>query len=783
MEEVFYLYDYENKLIFQDNKSVYALDKTTLQETVAKIDETQSKIPFLFILGLYKFESQNKEIYYFLVLVTKIQKSDFFNISQIKSYEIISLSNIQKIKEAKHFRDLLELGLNHCPMYFSDNYNLTLTFQQQFQHKNSRTFFIWNYEAINCLKEVWPNVKIFKEVIAGFYQKVDPFVIISRKCNRNGGCHSWNRGADISGYVANFVENEEILILSKSEDGIEKMSAISHIEIGGSCPFLWSQYPTMTISIPIRIGPPVECERRFNLHFDLLDKYYIDKKKKKKEKQNKKHEDKKHNINKEDENDKHKEDENDKHKEDENDKHKEDENDKHKEDENDKHKEDKNDKHKEDENDKHKEDENDKHKEDENDKHKEDENDKHKEDENDKHKEDENDKHKEDENDKHKEDENDKHKEDENGKHKEDENDKHKEDENDKHKEDENGKHKEDENDKHKEDENDKHKEDENDKHKEDENGKHKEDENDKHKEDENGKHKEDENDDKSIHKKDKKEEDGDEKHKKKDDDKKNHSEKSPIIIVSLLNNHGKELVLNNVYKELADKREIRFFHIKFNRLVRKEGKLTEKIGKIGRHFDASIIKEGKIIQKQKRFARVNCSCCLDRTSVFMEILTQKVFEKYEPSLFEKNIENHKKLWILRADEISREYALTRGMKTYLIENDFKTTRGKYYDDSILLKRFFYGIFYEGKYTDAYNAVLQEKKFTCFDDYNILQIIFLFLQLVLVFVYLVLFKGKDIALKTWNQKIKTIINHPHIPEIRDADEFNDNDFIDLRINN
>ena len=631
MEEVFHLYDYENKLIFQNNKSVYALDKTTLQETVAKIDETQSKIPFLFILGLYKFESQNKEIYYFLVLVTKIQKSDFFNISQIKSYEIISLSNIQKIKEAKHFRDLLELGLNHCPMYFSDNYNLTLTFQQQFQHKNSRTFFIWNYEAINCLKEVWPNVKIFKEVIAGFYQKVDPFVIISRKCNRNGGCHSWNRGADISGYVANFVENEEIMILSKSEDGIEKMSAISHIEIGGSCPFLWSQYPTMTISIPIRIGPPVECERRFNLHFDLLDKYYVDKKKKKKEKQNKKHEDKKHNINKEDENDKHKEDENDKHKEDENDKHKEDENGKHKEDENDK--------------------------------------------------------------------------------------------------------------------------------------------------------HKEDENDDKSIHKKDKKEEDGDEKHKRKDDDKKNHSEKSPIIIVSLLNNHGKELVLNNVYKELADKREIRFFHIKFNRLVRKEGKLTEKIGKIGRHFDASIIKEGKIIQKQKRFARVNCSCCLDRTSVFMEILTQKVFEKYEPSLFEKNIENHKKLWILRADEISREYALTRGMKTYLIENDFKTTRGKYYDDSILLKRFFYGIFYEGKYTDAYNAVLQEKKFTSFDDYNILQIIFLFLQLVLVFVYLVLFKGKDIALKTWNQRIKTIINHPHIPEIRDADEFNDNDFIDLRINN
>lgn len=105
----------------------------------------------------------------------------------------------------KNFFELLKIGLNYCSMYFSDKYNLTLTFVQQFQNLPSRTYFIWNYEAINCLKQVWPNAKCFKEVIAGYFQKVDPFIMITRKSNRNNGCHSWNRGADIEGNAANFL--------------------------------------------------------------------------------------------------------------------------------------------------------------------------------------------------------------------------------------------------------------------------------------------------------------------------------------------------------------------------------------------------------------------------------------------------------------------------------------------------------------------------------------------------------------------------------------------------
>lgn len=146
------------------------------------------------------------------------------------------------------------------------------------------------------------------------------------------------------------------------------------------------------------------------------------------------------------------------------------------------------------------------------------------------------------------------------------------------------------------------------------------------------------------------------------------------MFIISLLNNHGKELKLNTIYKELAKKKKcIRYKHIKFNHLLRKGGQIAEKISKLTKYFDATIVKDGKLVQKQLKIISVNCSSCIDRTNIFMEMLFQFIFEKQNYSLFTENIDKHKLLWHNQAEITAREYALTRGMKTYLIESDYQT--------------------------------------------------------------------------------------------------------------
>ena len=114
-------------IITKDEKYLCALDRSKLQETTVKNYTNLERIPFLFILGLYKYEIINNEKYYFLVLVTKAEKCNFFNVHQIKSFKIIPLTENVQNSNIQRYNELLKLGLNHCPMYFSDDYNLTLT--------------------------------------------------------------------------------------------------------------------------------------------------------------------------------------------------------------------------------------------------------------------------------------------------------------------------------------------------------------------------------------------------------------------------------------------------------------------------------------------------------------------------------------------------------------------------------------------------------------------------------------------------------------------------------
>ncbi|KAG7343182.1 SacI homology domain containing protein [Nitzschia inconspicua] len=98
-------------------------------------------------------------------------------------------------------------------------------------------------------------------------------LLISRRSRFRAGTRFTVRGADATGAVANFVETEQVcLVTSANEDGERQLESIaSHVQIRGSIPLRWSSPADVKTYRPrIRIGTdPLAQARAMRLH--LLD--------------------------------------------------------------------------------------------------------------------------------------------------------------------------------------------------------------------------------------------------------------------------------------------------------------------------------------------------------------------------------------------------------------------------------------------------------------------------------------------------------------------------------
>lgn len=101
---------------------------------------------------------------------------------------------------------------------------------------------------------------------AAIGQKVVDIILIARRCTRRTGTRMWRRGADRDGYVANFVETEQILQFHGS--------TASFVEVRGSMPFLWEQIVDLTYKPSFDIVRPEEAPRVAERHFLDLNKKY-----------------------------------------------------------------------------------------------------------------------------------------------------------------------------------------------------------------------------------------------------------------------------------------------------------------------------------------------------------------------------------------------------------------------------------------------------------------------------------------------------------------------------
>ncbi|CAK9164000.1 unnamed protein product, partial [Ilex paraguariensis] len=119
--------------------------------------------------------------------------------------------------------------------------------------------FLWN----NYMLEVLIDNKNFQAAIG---KDIIDVMLIARRCTRRTGTRMWRRGADSDGYVANFVESEQIVQLNGY--------TASFLQVRGSIPLLWDQIVDLKYKPKFEIVRLEEAPQVVERHFlDLRKKY------------------------------------------------------------------------------------------------------------------------------------------------------------------------------------------------------------------------------------------------------------------------------------------------------------------------------------------------------------------------------------------------------------------------------------------------------------------------------------------------------------------------------
>ncbi|KAL4186473.1 hypothetical protein AMTRI_Chr09g14310 [Amborella trichopoda] len=232
-----------------------------------------------------------------------------FKVSNLQIFpcnHALKISTAEQKKMETEFAVLLNAAERTSGLYFSYDVNLTLNMQRLHDlgdeskalplWKQANPRFFWN----NYMLEVLIDNKLdpyLLPVIQGSFQNFQATVgkniadvtLIARRCTRRTGkvlkpcsfSHSynkrvlggrlgttrmWRRGADSDGYVANFVETEQILFCNGF--------SASFLQVRGSIPLLWEQIVDLTYKPKFEVVNPEEAPRVIQCHFLDLGKRY-----------------------------------------------------------------------------------------------------------------------------------------------------------------------------------------------------------------------------------------------------------------------------------------------------------------------------------------------------------------------------------------------------------------------------------------------------------------------------------------------------------------------------
>ncbi|KAI4325405.1 hypothetical protein MLD38_030809 [Melastoma candidum] len=210
-------------------------------------------------------------------------------IFKVSSFKILpcnhSLNNSQseQKKVESEFAGLLNVAEKLSGLYFSYNVNLTLSAQRLHElgdeskrlplWRQADPRFLWNNYLLETLVDnkldpyMLPIVQgCFQHFQVAIDNDIADVTLIARRCTRRNGTRMWRRGADSDGYVANFVESEQILQMNGF--------TASFVQIRGSIPVLWEQIVDLTYKPKFDIRRAEEAPRIAERHFLDLRKTY-----------------------------------------------------------------------------------------------------------------------------------------------------------------------------------------------------------------------------------------------------------------------------------------------------------------------------------------------------------------------------------------------------------------------------------------------------------------------------------------------------------------------------
>ncbi|EFA75004.1 putative phosphoinositide phosphatase [Heterostelium album PN500] len=207
------------------------------------------------------------------------------NIYRVDSVQLIpfhanqqSLITIPLYDEEQSYLEMLQWILQVKSFYFSFTTDITHTRQREITATAPDQRFFWNRNYVTDFQEVAKEwvvpltmgfVKQSKFNYAGQDYRI---TLMSRRNHQRAGTRYYQRGADQKGNVANNVETEQIF-----ESLSQKDTYTSFVQIRGSVPLLWSQFPNLAYKPRVKFyGSETVNQSAVRTHFSQLYDLYGD---------------------------------------------------------------------------------------------------------------------------------------------------------------------------------------------------------------------------------------------------------------------------------------------------------------------------------------------------------------------------------------------------------------------------------------------------------------------------------------------------------------------------
>ncbi|KAN0039756.1 hypothetical protein ACTA71_006992 [Dictyostelium dimigraforme] len=216
-------------------------------------------------------------------------------IYQMKDVELIpffpnqqSLVSIPDQDSEEQHLSMIKWLLSSENFYFSYDYDFTHTLQRQYTINNNNNSssttkgssisercdsrFFWNEKYVSILSKEHGLNDWILPITMGFVESKKlgncQFTLISRRNLNRSGTRYNVRGIDKKGNVANNVETEQII-------EIKENTFTSFVQVRGSIPLLWSQFPTLKYKPAVTFyGNEKENSNALEQHFNQLHKTY-----------------------------------------------------------------------------------------------------------------------------------------------------------------------------------------------------------------------------------------------------------------------------------------------------------------------------------------------------------------------------------------------------------------------------------------------------------------------------------------------------------------------------